>query len=125
MVPSADTAEAGDKHARTEAQPSGSPTKGAKKPKTDVAEAGKDQTAENGAAKGLASAVANSSAKPASPKKGGAAASKEPEAVPEVKTNTDSPKKAAPGSPRKGASSPKKGAIAEKVEAAVPAANKA
>ena len=124
MVPSAETAEAGDKHARTEAQPSGSPTKGAKKPKTDAAETGKDQAAENGAATDLKSAVGNN-LKPSSPKKGGAAASKEPEAVPEINTKPSSPTKAAASSPKKGASSPKKGAIAEKVEAAVPSANKA
>ena len=63
--------------------------------------------------------------KPSSPKKGAAAASKEPEAVPEINTKPSSPTKAAASSPKKGASSPKKGAIAENVEATVPSVNKA
>ena len=108
-MPAAENAEAGDKHARTEdTQASGSPKKGAKKPKTD--EAGKDQKADNGSTKGLDSA-AGDTLKPSSPKKGGAALSKEP--LPDLPA---SPKKGAPSSPKKGASSPKKGGIADKVE---------
>lgn len=110
VVPAAADAEAGEKHARTEeTKPSGSPKKGAKKAKTDTAE---DQKAENGSAKGLDSALGGT-LKPASPKKGGAPASKEFEPAAEVKT-------AAPSSPKKGApSSPKKKGVAEKVEDAV------
>jgi len=120
VVPAAENAEAGDKHARTEeAQPSGSPKKGAKKPKTDAAEAGKDQKADNSSAQGLDSAVGNT-LKPASPTKGGAAASKGAQPDEGVKTAApSSPKKAAPSSPKKGASSPKKQGVTEKVEDAV------
>ena len=114
VVPAAGNAEAGDKHARTEeSKPSGSPKKGAKKAKTDTAE---DTS--------LGSAMGGT-LKPSSPKKGGAAVSKETEAPAEgAKATPSSPKKAAPSSPKKGSSSPKKAGIAEKVQAAVPAANK-
>lgn len=104
-----ESAEAGDKHARTEeSKPSGSPKKGAKKAKTDTAETATD----NGSAKGLDSAVGGT-LKPSSPTKGGAPASKEVEPAAEVKA-------AAPSSPKKATpSSPKKKGIAEKVEDAV------
>ena len=114
VVPAADSAEAGDKHARTEeSKPSGSPKKGTKKAKTETA-------TDNGSAKGLDSAIGGT-LKPSSPKKGGAPASKEVEPAAEVKAAApSSPKKATPSSPKKATpSSPKKKGIAEKVEDAV------
>ncbi|DBA78953.1 TPA: hypothetical protein ACH3X1_008826 [Trebouxia sp. C0004] len=110
VVPAAENAEAGDKHARTEeSKPAGSPKKGTKKAKTDTA-------TDNGSAKALDSALnsaAGGTLKPSSPTKGGAPASKEVEPAAEVKA-------AAPSSPKKATpSSPKKKGIAEKVEDAV------
>jgi len=107
VVPAAENAEAGDKHARTEeSKPSGSPKKGTKKAKTDTAET------DNGSAKALDSAVGGT-LKPSIPTKGGAPASKEVEPAAEVKA-------AAPSSPKKATpSSPKKKGVAEKVEDAV------
>ena len=117
VVPAAENAEAGDKHARTEeSKPSGSPKKGTKKAKTDTAETATD----NGGAKALDSAVGGT-LKPSSPTKGGAPASKEVEPAAEVKAAApSSPKKATPSSPKKATpSSPNKKGIAEKDEDAV------
>lgn len=97
-------AEAGDKHARTEeTQPSGSPKKGSKKAKTDIAEATKDlkaEKADDGAAKGVDSAQGDA-LKPSSPKKAAASASKEAQPSSPVKAAPSSPKKAAASSPKK------------------------
>ncbi|KAL3138028.1 hypothetical protein ABBQ38_005262 [Trebouxia sp. C0009 RCD-2024] len=97
-------AEAGDKHARTEeTQATGSPKKGSKKAKTDIAEATKDlkaEKADNGAAKGVDSAQGDA-LKPSSPKKAAASASKEAQPSSPVKAAPSSPKKAAASSPKK------------------------
>ena len=109
VVPAAEKAETGEKHARPEeAQPTGSPKKGTKKAKTDLADAVKDSKAdkaENGAAKG----AAGDALKPSSPTKG-AAVSKE--------AQPSSPVKAAPSSPKKAAASSPKKQAAEKVDSA-------
>ena len=113
MVPGAENAEAGDKHARTEdTQPSGSPKKGSKKAKTELGDIIKDNKAEKadtGAAKGVDSAGGDA-VKPSSPTKGAAAVSKE--------TQPSSPVKAAPSSPKKAAASSPKKQATEKVESA-------
>lgn len=114
MVPAAENAEAGDKHARTEdTKPSGSPKKGSKKAKTELGEAIKDNKAEKadtGAAKGVDSAGGDA-VKPSSPTKGAAAAASK-------ETQPSSPVKAAPSSPKKAAASSPKKQAAEKVESA-------
>lgn len=112
VVPAAENAEAGDKHARTEeTQASGSPKKGSKKAKTDIAAAVKDSTAEkaeNGAAKGADSA-AGDALKPSSTT-GAADVSKD--------AKPSSPTKAAPSSPKKAAASSPKKQATEKVQSA-------
>lgn len=109
VVPAADKAEAGDKHARTEdTKPSGSPKKDSKKPKTDLGDLVKDHKAEkadSGAAKGVDIPGGD---KPTSPTKDAAAVGKD--------AQPSSPVKAAPSSPKKAAASKKQ--TAEKVESA-------
>ena len=112
VVPGAENAEAGDKHARTEdIKPSGSPKKGSKKAKTELGDIIKDNKAEKadtGAAKGVDSAGGDA-VKPSSPTKS-AAVNKE--------AQPSSPVKAAPSSPKKAAASSPKKQAAEKVESA-------
>ena len=104
VVPAAENAEAGDKHARTEdTKPSGSPKKGSKKAKTELGDLVKDNKAEKadtGAAKGVDS-TGGDAAKPSSPTKGAAATSKTAQPSSPVKAAPSSPKKAAASSPKK------------------------